>query len=87
MPAQIEGDDAVLQGKFLQLVLPLFGLPPKPMDEHDRPLRMVGRDIDRRKPDQRIRGNTDFMTIQIEVDVHEESLHEACVNVNFDPRD
>jgi hypothetical protein len=45
---------------------------------------MVRRDVDRREPHQRTCGNAHFVTIKIEVDVHERSLHERCMDVNFD---
>src|SRR6266508_6436676 len=93
MPAQIQRDDAVLQRELLQLIIPLFGLSPKAMDKNKRPLGMLGRNINRRKPhkrsgasgamDQRICRNAHFMPIQVEIDVHEESLHEAVRDVNL----
>jgi hypothetical protein len=32
---------------------------------------------------ERIGRHADFMTIQVEVDIHEESLHEGSMDVNF----
>jgi hypothetical protein len=81
--AQVERDDPVVQRKLLQLVGPLAGLPAEAMQEHKCPLRPVGRDVDRRKPHQRIRGNTYFMPVEIQVDVHVESVQELILNVNF----
>ena len=83
MPAQIYGDDAVLHGKLLQLVMPLFRLPPEAVDKNKGPLGMIRRDVDRRKSHQRICRNAHFMTIKIEVDVHGGSLHERGRDVNF----
>jgi len=40
--AQVQRDDAVFDGELLHLVLPLLGLSPKPMDEYNRPLGMIG---------------------------------------------
>ena len=70
MPAQVDGDDAILHGKLLQLVMPLLRLAPEAVDEDKRPLGMIRRDVDRRKPDQRICRHAHFMPIKIEVDVH-----------------
>ena len=60
MPAQVQGDDAVFQRKLLQLVMPLFSLSPKPVDKNKRPLGMIGRDVNRRKPQQAVRGPADL---------------------------
>jgi len=48
------------------------------------PLRVIGPDVNRGKPDKRICRNTHFMTIKVEIDIHEESLHETGSNVNFE---
>jgi hypothetical protein len=65
--------------------MPLLGLPAKPMNKNNGPLGMIGRDIDRRKPHQRVGRNAHLMTIQVKVDVHAGSLHEARRDVNFPP--
>ena len=64
--------------------MPLRGLPPKPMDENKRPLGVIRLDVNRRKPHQRVCGNTHFVAVEIEVDVHAGSLHEAGMDVNFE---
>ena len=53
------------------------------MDEHKGPLGMLGRDVDRRKTNQPC-GLADFMTLQVEIDVHAKSLHETERVVNFE---
>lgn len=64
--------------------MPLFGLSPKAMDKNKCPLGMIGRNVNRRKPHQRICRNANFMPIKIEVDVHEGSLQEETYVVNFE---
>jgi hypothetical protein len=54
------------------------------VDENERPLGMIGRNIDRRKPHQRMGRNAHFMTIKVEVNIHEGSLHEAGRAVNLE---
>ena len=83
MSAQVQRDDAIVYGKLLQLVAPLTRLPPEPVDENKCPLGMIGRNINRRKPHQRIRRNADFMTIEVEVNVHAGSLHDEAMDVNL----
>jgi len=60
-----------------------LGLSPKAMDENKCPLGMLGQDINCRKPHQRMGRHADFMMVKIEVDVHEEGLHEWTTVVNF----
>jgi len=48
-----------------------------------RPLGMIRRNIDRRKPNQRICRNTHFVTVKVKVYVHAGSLHEAGRDVNL----
>jgi hypothetical protein len=55
MPAQIERDDAVFNGKLLQLIMPLFRLSAKAMDKNKRPLGTIRRDVYRGRPYQWIR--------------------------------
>src|SRR5215216_5723194 len=83
MPAQVQGDYAVLKRKRLQLIMPLLCLSPKAMDKNKSPLGMIGRYVDRRKSNQRICGNTKLMTVKVEVDVHAKSLHEGGTAVNL----
>ena len=64
--------------------MPLFRLSPKAVDENKCPLGVIGRDVNRRKPYQRICRNAHFMPVKIEIDVHEESLHEADRDVNLE---
>ena len=87
---QVERDDAILERKFLQLVMPLRGLSPKPVNENKSLLGVVGRDVNCRKPyqrsspvDQQICRNAHFMPIKIQVNIHARSLHETELNVNF----
>ena len=86
MPAQIERDDAVRQREFLKLVYPLSGVSAKTMDEHQRPLRTIGRDVDCRESYQRICGNTHFVPVKIQVNIHKRSLNELTLLVNFELR-
>jgi hypothetical protein len=53
------------------------------MQEDKGPLGPVWRDIYRREAHQRIRGNTHFMPVKIEVNIHVESVQELILNVNF----
>ena len=48
MPTQVERNDAVLEEKILQLILPLLCLTPKTMDKDESPPRTLGRDVYRR---------------------------------------
>ena len=72
MPAQIQSNDSIIKSELLQLILPLLGVSAKSMHKNKRPLGVLGRDVDCRKPYQRICRNADFMTIEIEVNVHNE---------------
>jgi len=45
---------------------------------------VIRRDINCRKPHQRICRNARFMAVKIKVDSHEGSLHEAGRDVNFE---
>ena len=83
MPAQIQSDNPILHGKFLHLIMPLRGLPTKAVNENKSPLGMIRRNIDRRKPHQRICGNTYFMPVEVEVYVHVGSLQGYQKIVNF----
>jgi hypothetical protein len=63
---------------------------PKAMNKNKRPLGLLGRNINRRKPhqrsspvDQRIGRNAHFMTIQVKVNIHAGSVHEAGRDVNL----
>ncbi len=87
MPAHIQSDDAVLDGEFLQLIFPLARLSPKPMNENKRPLGMVRRNINRRKPYQRICRNAHFVAVEVKVNVHAGSLHDVGSDVNFNWED
>ncbi len=82
MPAHIQGNDAVIEGEILQLVMPLLGLSPKAVQENKRPPGLIGRNIDRRKPYQRIGRNTDLLAVEVEVYLHIGSLHEGRMAVN-----
>jgi hypothetical protein len=53
------------------------------VDENKGPLGMIGRDVNRREPYQRICRNAHFMTIKVEVYIHEKSLYETGEDVNF----
>src|SRR5581483_2647055 len=53
VPAQVEGNDAVLHRKFLKLIMPLRGLSAEAVQENKSPLGMIRRDVNRRKPHQR----------------------------------
>jgi hypothetical protein len=50
--------------------VPLLRLSPKPMNKNKRPLRLIGRDVDRRQPYQRVGRDTDLLAIEVEVDIH-----------------
>ena len=63
MPAQIQRDDSIIKRELLQLVMPLFCLSPKPVNENKCPLGMLGRDVNCRKPDQRSCRNAHVVTI------------------------
>ena len=67
--------------------MPLFSLPAKPVNKNKRPLGVIRRDVNRRKAYQRICRNADFVAIKIQVNVHEESLHEAGMDVNLGNKD
>ena len=83
MSAQIQCNDPVLHCKFLHLILPLFSLAAESMDKNKRPLGMIRRNVDRRKPHQRICRNANLMPVQVKVYVHDVSVHEAGMDVNF----
>ncbi len=42
MPAHVQCNDAILQRKFKQLILPLHGLSPKAVDKNKSPLGALG---------------------------------------------
>ncbi len=82
--AQVQCNDPVFHQELLHLVVPLFRLTPKPVNEDERPLGVIRRHINCRKPHQRIRRNAHFVTVEVEVNVHAGSLHEAGKDVNFE---
>jgi hypothetical protein len=53
------------------------------VDKNKRPLGMIRRNVDRRKPHQRICRNANLMPVQVKVYVHDVSVHEAGMDVNF----
>src|SRR5258706_8943860 len=57
-------------------------LPTEAMNKNKRPLGMIRRNINRRKPHQRICRNAHLVTIEVKVNVHAGSLHEAMGTVN-----
>jgi hypothetical protein len=66
--------------------MPLCSFSAETMDEYQSPLGMIGRNVNRRKPHKRVCRNTHFMTIKVQIDVHEKSLHELELDVNFGKR-
>jgi hypothetical protein len=61
----------------------LAGVAPEAVDENNRPLGPVGGDVDSRETHQRIRRHTDFMPVEVQVDVHDQSLHRLTLIVKF----
>ena len=70
MAAQVEGDDAVLQRELLQLVHPLGSMAAKAVQEDQRVLRSIRRDVNRREAHQRLGGDVHFPAVEFEVNVH-----------------
>ena len=83
MSAHVQCDDAILQGEFMQLILPLHGLSPKAVNENKSPLGALGGNINSRETHKRIGRDSYFVTVKVEVYVHVGSLQELCGIVNF----
>ncbi len=72
--ALVDGDDAVLAGELAQQVDPLDGLAAVAVQEDDRPLGLLGSDVDHRQAHFRADAHAGVAAVKLQVNFHGRSL-------------
>jgi hypothetical protein len=54
----------------LDLVAPLAVVAAEPMDEHQRALRLLGRDVDDAQPEEGLGGEANLAAVELDINVH-----------------